>query len=471
MEEMFPAGPPTTLLVASLRDDMVALTAGGEGSNNDTAPKPVTSPLLLPPSSPSVVVGNVALALPQAPAATHPDPDPPHRTPQPSPPYRPRLLRSIALMIGIVLLLLSDAELADTLAHSLPSKLRGWVLMTELSPSPFDEGSATSSADTDVAKSCECHEGVGHYLLVTPCAGLVNQHYAIAHTALLAGAVGADVVVEDMSTRNSFTENVANYVEFKRLPASDFQTFPVAVHGYYTVSLLDRLPPHLGTCSFPEENYHRQNVRLDDVSTLASMLDGSCGIRVGCPFYGVTPSTDDERQFLIDTLRALVPSNRLRALADAIIVKLVAAAGPGIGGYTAVHLRLEPDMNGGKMLPVPRDDIVRELERLGVAPNSPVYVASGVAAEIYDELPSGYVWFYRDQLLAGGGGEEEGFVAEQMALVDLWVCRHANFFIGDVRSTFSVATAVLKDMQGIGWYYGTLRMWAGDAVKLGLPPQ
>jgi hypothetical protein len=86
--------------------------------------------------------------------------------------------------------------------------------MTESVPSPSDDGGATSSADADMAKSCECHEGVGHYLIVTPRAGLVNQHYAIVHAALLAGAVGADVVVEDMSTRNSFTENVANYVEF-----------------------------------------------------------------------------------------------------------------------------------------------------------------------------------------------------------------------------------------------------------------
>jgi hypothetical protein len=250
MEEMSPAptqGPPTTLLHASLRGDMVAAIVGGEGSNNDiVVPKPVMSSLLLPPLSPSILVGSEVSALPQAPAATHPNPDPPHRTPPPSPPYRPRLQLSIALVIGIVPLLLSDAELADTLAHSLPSKLRGWVLMTESSPSPFDEGSAPSSADAGVAKSCECQEGVGRYLIVTPCAGLVNQHYAIAHAALLAGAVGADVVVEDMSTRNSFTENVANYVEFKRLPASDFQTFPVAVHGFYTVSILDRPPPAPG---------------------------------------------------------------------------------------------------------------------------------------------------------------------------------------------------------------------------------
>jgi hypothetical protein len=185
----------------------------------------------------------------------------------------------------------------------------------------------------------------------------------------------------------------------------------------------------------------------------------------------VSPHRQKTSASFSSTRRALIPANRLRALADAIIVKLKAAAGPGIGDYTAVHLRLEPDMNGGKMLPVPVYDVVREFERLGVVPNSPVYVASGVAAEVYDELPSGYVWFYRDQLLEGGQDNGVGLVAEQMALVDLWVCRHANFFIGDVRSTFSVATAVLKDMQGVGWYYGTLRMWAGDAVKLGLPPQ
>ncbi len=53
--------------------------------------------------------------------------------------------------------------------------------------------------------------------------------------------------------------------------------------------------------------------------------------------------------------------------------------------------------------------------------------------------------------MEGKRDKGEGLVAfEQMALVDLWVCRHSDFFIGDVKSTFSVATAVLKGMQGVG---------------------
>ncbi len=84
--------------------------------------------------------------------------------------------------------------------------------------------------------------------------------------------------------------------------------------------------------------------------------------------------------------------------------------------------------------------------------------------------PHSYLWFHRGQLLEGVQDKVEGLAAEQMALVDHWVCCHANFFTG---STFSVAMAcsMLKDMHmhRVGWYFGTLH--TGDAIKLSLPPE
>jgi hypothetical protein len=418
---------------------------------------------------------------------------------------RPQFLLAMALVIGLILML-SDDERVGTLAGS-----RGGPLSASLSAT-LSGGDGTSGATTTttnpltaaaeppspqrppvvVGGRCDCREGSRHFVVVSPCAGLVNQHYAIAHAALIAGGIGADVVIEDMSTRSSFLDSSPLYVENKRLPTSAFHDLPQNVEGgRFTVALYDALPPEIAGCKLFDDSHYRRHVKLDSLIVMANMVDQTCGIRVGCSFYGAVPSNDNERMFIVDVLRALIPSPRLRSLGDAIIARLRAPPDPGDpaadggaapwGSYTAVHLRLEPDMNGGKILPVPRGDVERELNRLGVAPNSAIYVASGVAKEIFNQLPEGYRWYHRDQLLelarAAGGPElqaplsVEGLAAEQIALVDLWVCRHAEVFIGDVRSTFSVAAAVLKDMQGVGWYFGSLSMWAKDAIKLGLPAQ
>jgi hypothetical protein len=92
-----------------------------------------------------------------------------------------------------------------------------------------------------------------------------------------------------------------------------------------------------------------------------------------------------------------------------------------------------------------------------------------MVAEGYDGLiPSGLMWVYRDQLLAGGG------VKRRASSPNRWLWSTSGCAATPTSSSgtsFSVATAVLKDMQGVGWYYGTLHMRAGDEFKLGLLPQ
>ena len=338
-----------------------------------------------------------------------------------------------------------------------------------------------------VPPSCTCDSAAKHYLSVRPCSGLVNQQYTIAHGALLAAYLGVDLYIEDTGTRTSFQD--ADYKDSKRLPAKEFYNVPIIINEpNIKVNIVGELSPYLQKCTFPEDSFYRRKANLDSsLLYLYDKLDISCGIRIDCAFWGVKIHNEEERQNLITVLKYLQPNIPISKMINHIMNNLEKATKTSIGSldlpdmdsksigkkyYAAIHLRIEPDMNQGKALPVPQDDVLRQLQALNIPKGIAIYVASGIAEEIMDQLPEGYQWFNRYTLLSSQAELNtiaKSMMAEQLALVDLVICESAAYFIGDVRSTFSIASAVVHQMSNVGWYYGSLSMWADNAPLLGLP--
>jgi hypothetical protein len=142
-------------------------------------------------------------------------------------------------------------------------------------------GGSIRTTDFTPPPSCDCTPDSPKFVVVKPCAGLVNQHYAIAHAALLAASLGADVVIDDMSTRASFADANTQYVESARLPADTFQALPATVTTeHFTTTLHARLPRHLAACTFPKDSCYRRHAMLPE---LAYMTDAHLGPTCGVP--------------------------------------------------------------------------------------------------------------------------------------------------------------------------------------------
>lgn len=349
--------------------------------------------------------------------------------------------------------------------------------------------------------SCTCDNTSQHYVSVRPCSGLVNQQYTIAHGALLAAYLGVDLYIEDTGTRTTFQD--ADYKDSQRLPAHAFYNVPLRIpaiprssntdneRSKFQVNIVGELPSYLQKCTFPVDSFYRRKANMDSsLLYLYDTLETSCGVRIDCSFWGIRIHNEEERQNLITVLRHLQPSVPIRRIVEYITKILeqttrsslpqfdtsvdptVPSLSTGTQLYAAIHLRVEPDMNQGKPLPVPQNSVLQQLRALNIPKGIAIYVASGIAEEIMDQLPEGYQWLNRHDILEKNPELKsiaDSLMAEQLALVDLAVCESALYFIGDVRSTFSIASAVTHQMTHVGWYYGSLSMWADNAPLLGLP--
>ena len=319
--------------------------------------------------------------------------------------------------------------------------------------------------------TCSCDTASKKYIKIQPCAGLVNQQYVIANGAIIAARLGADLYVESMVTRDNFHE--PKFIESARLPVSAFYKVPMNINfPDGKVNVVDNLPYYLRNCTFPEDLFQDRKRSLESLSYMHYLLNQSCGINVLCPFFGIRVDSDTIRQkiltvlgqfevakpiqFLVEQIRRILENSSVcqpsSMNAQNCVVPSIVTANSGRKAYAAIHLRIEPDMNNGQIMPIPLDSIIQQLHELHVPKGTAIYIASGLAEDIMDQLPEGYLWFNRFNIISSLDETSKiarNLSAEQLALVDLEVCKSATYFIGDVRSTFSLAAAIAHHMKNV----------------------
>ena len=97
--------------------------------------------------------------------------------------------------------------------------------------------------------------------------------------------------------------------------------------------------------------------------------------------------------------------------------------------FDAIHLRIEPDMNRGHIMSLSKDCIIQQLDAPNIPKNIAIFVASGVAEDIMDQLPDGYQWFNRFNIVNLNLNDEirqvvKNLSDEQLSLVDLEVSNY-----------------------------------------------